>query len=265
MIRSALLTFCCAMAAFADLKVIATVVDAKTGKPVTGLSAGDFLLTDDKASRRVKAAEPGSELLDVMLMLDTSLIGGAVTPVAQELIGQLKEKEQMAIASFDSSANLVQDFTSSRELLSRALGSVKYGNAPRVLDGLYAVLDGGFQSTTFRRVILLVTTGIEGPSRTPERDVIRLAQRNGVSIYPIFLSGIGRSLFELLARRTGGASLQLRDLAKDAKGSVGPRIFETVRAHYVLTIEGNLAMGERAKLEVRGREKDARASMLLLD
>ena len=49
-----------------------------------------------------------------MLLLDTSLVGGMVQPVAENLIAQIQPKEQMAVVSFHSSADLIQDFTSSQ-------------------------------------------------------------------------------------------------------------------------------------------------------
>ena len=156
----------------------------------------------------------------------------------------------MAIVSFHSSADLIQDFTSSKELLARAVGSVRYGNTPRVLDALYAALDGGFQNTTLRRVLVLLTTGVEGAGRVTEREVVRLARRQGVSIYPVYVVGYERSLFENLARQTGGASFNLRDMRKGG-GDPGARIFEVVRGHYTLTLGGNLALGERVKVEIK--------------
>lgn len=236
-------------------KVMVTVVERKSGKPVTDLKAQDFTLIEDRTPRRVEAAELTRPTLDIMLLLDTSLAGEMVQPVADNLISQLQPKEQMAIVSFHSSADLIQDFTSSQELLRRAIGSVKYGNNPRVLDALYAAIDGGFQSSTFRRVILLLTTGVEGPSRVREREVIRLARRNGVSIFPVYAIGYERSLFENLARQTGGASFSLRDMKRAADGPPGPRIFEVLRAHYTLTVSGNLGLGEKLKLEVKRPEK----------
>ena len=56
-----------------------------------------------------------------MLLLDTSLMGQMVQPVAESLIRQLQPKEQMAVVAYHSSADLIQDFTSSRQLLSRAV------------------------------------------------------------------------------------------------------------------------------------------------
>jgi hypothetical protein len=150
---------------------------------------------------------------------------------------------------------LIQDFTASRDLLMRAVGGVKYGNAPRVVDALYAAMDGGFQGASFRRVILLLTTGFEGPSRMHEREVFRLARRNQVSIYPVYMGGGARSLFEALARQTGGASFNLRDMKRASDDAPGPRIFEVLRAHYTLTLSGNLALSEKMKIDVKRPEK----------
>jgi VWFA-related protein len=237
--------------ALSATKLLVTVVEQRSGKPLTDLKAADFTVLDDRTPRQVEASEFSTGLMDVMLLLDTSLVGGMVQPVADNLIEQLQPKEQMAIVSFHSSADLIQDFTSSRELLRRAVGSVKYGNSPRLLDALYAAIDGGFQHTTFRRVLLVLTTGVEGPSRVSEREVLRLARRNGVSIFPVYMVGVERSLFETLGRQTGGASFNLRDMKRTLSGPPGPRIFEVLRSHYTLTLTGNLSLGEKIKVEVR--------------
>jgi len=237
--------------ALSATKLLVTVVEQRSGKPLTDLKAADFAVLDDRTPRQVEASEFSTGLMDVMLLLDTSLVGGMVQPVADNLIEQLQPKEQMAIVSFHSSADLIQDFTSSRELLRRAVGGVKYGNSPRLLDALYAAIDGGFQHSTFRRVLLVLTTGVEGPSRVSEREVLRLARRNGVSVFPVYMLGLERSLFETLGRQTGGASFNLRDMKRTLSGPPGPRIFEVLRSHYTLTLSGNLSLGERIKVEVR--------------
>ena len=157
----------------------------------------------------------------------------------------------MAVVAFHSSADLIQDFTSSQELLRRAVAGVKFGNVPRVLDALYAAIDGGFRASGFRRVIILLTAGVEGSSRVTEREVLRLARRNGVSIYPVYVVGVERSLFELLARETGGATFNLREMRRHDPGPPGARVFEVLRSYYVLTVTGNLSLGEKIKVEVK--------------
>jgi VWFA-related protein len=250
--RKAALALMLAIApAWCATKVLVTVIEQKSGTPVTGLQAADFTLLDDKTPRRVESAEFTSETLDAMLLLDTSMVGEMVRPVAGDLIAQLQPKEQMAVVAFHSSADLIQEFTSSRQLLSQAIANVKYGNTPRLLDALYAAISDGFSGSTFRRVVILLTTGMEGSSRVSERDVVRLARRSGVSIYPVYLGGYERSMFENLARQTGGGSLNLRDMKRASDAAPGKRIFEVVRGHYTLNVTGNLGLGEKVKVEVR--------------
>ncbi len=251
-----LLAFCLMFAAAAPgaTRALVTVVDSKTGAPVTGLKAEDFAVWDDKTPRRVDAVEFGREPLDIMLLLDTSLVGEAVQSVAASLVSQLEPKEQMAVVSYHSSADLIQDFTSSQQLILRAISGVKYGNEPHVLDALYAAIEGGFQNNPFRRVILLLTSGMEGYSRTNERDVTRLARRNQISIYPGYVSGGERQLFESLARNTGGASFNLPAMSRaGGRGDAKPeaRVFEALRTRYILTLDGNLGLGEKLRVELK--------------
>ncbi len=249
-----LLASLCSLPLWGASKVLVTVVEPKSGVPVAGLRGEDFTVFDDKTPRRVEEAEFTHDTLDLMLLLDTSLAGGLVQPLAESFIAQLQPKEQMAVVAYHSSADLIQDFTSSRELIQRSVARIKYGNEPHLLDALFAALDGGFQNTVFRRVILLLTSGLEGNSRTTEREVVRLARRNQVSIYPVYMVGAERSLLEQLARETGGASFNARDVKKSA-GDLAPRVFEVLRSHYTLSLSGNLGVGEKLRVEVKRPEK----------
>jgi VWFA-related protein len=237
--------------AAASTKLLVTVIEPKSGKPVTDLKAAEFTVLDDKTPRTVEAAEYSEGSMDVMMLLDTSLVGEMVRPLADSLIEQLQPKEQMAIVSYHSSADLIQDFTSSHDFLKRAVGSVKYGNNPQLLDALYAAIDGGFQNTTFRRVLVILTTGYEGRGRVGEKEVLKLARRSSVSIFPVYMVGAEKSLFENLARQTGGASFNVRAMRKTLTGGPGATIFEVLRSHYMVTVTGNLSLGERLKVEVQ--------------
>ena len=258
MIRRALFTLLVAAGSLlAANKILVTVVEQKTSRPVTDLKAADFLVLDGDTPRPVEAAEFTRTPVDIMLLVDSSLVGGIVQPVAADLIAQLQEKEQMAMVAYHSEADLVQDFTASRDLLQRALAAIKYGNVPQVLDALYAAADGGFQSAVLRRAILLITTGVEGYSRTSDRSVVRLARKNGISIYTLYMSSQERGLFENLAKSTGGAAMSIRELEKDLGKGVRPgsRVFDVIRGNYTLTVPGNLPLSERLKVEVKRPQK----------
>jgi Mg-chelatase subunit ChlD len=241
--------------AAAQLRLLVTAVEQKTGRPIGGLSAADFVFTDGRDARPALEAKAVSGEIDVMLLVDSSLAGHIVQPVAFDLIDQLKDREQMAIVGYADSADLVQDFTSSKEILKRSLAALKYGNAPRILDALAAAISDGFENATYRRVILLVTSGLEGYSRTHEREVIRLARRNGVSVFPVYASGMVRGLLETIARNTGGAVFNLRELSRDAGPKSGARIFEALRNHYIVTLRGSAPPSEKMKVEIKRPEK----------
>src|SRR6185295_2632963 len=109
-----------AAALWAENKVAVTVVDPKTAKAATALKAPDFVVYEAKEPRKILGAEYVTDMVDVMLLLDTGLAGEMVRPLASEIIQLLGPKEQMAIIAYHSSADLIQDFTSSKELLGRA-------------------------------------------------------------------------------------------------------------------------------------------------
>ncbi|HEY1204716.1 MAG: VWA domain-containing protein [Bryobacteraceae bacterium] len=251
MLRWMLLMALPVLPALGSTKLVVTVIEQKSGKPVTDLKAAEFTVLDDRTPRQVEDAQFAPSAIDVMLLLDTSSVGATVRPLVDDLIGQLQAKEEMAIVSFHSAADLIQDFTSSHDILKRAVAGVKYGNEPHVLDALYAAIDGGFENATFRRVLIVLTTGLEGDSRMNDKEVLRLARRNAVSIYPVYLVGAERSLFETLARQTGGASFSLRDMHKSMSGPPGARIFEVLRSHYDLTLGSNLSLGEKLRVEIQ--------------
>ncbi len=192
MVAAVVLAGAAAWPANAQTQIIATVVDKKTSEAVTGLTAQDFRATDDKAERKIESVDYTAEPMDSMLLVDASLMGEAVKPIANLFINQLQSKEEMALVEFASAADLVQDFTSNKTLLKRALDQVKYGGEPRLFDALYAAMNGGFQNSTYRRVIILLTAGYEGDSRVRDKEVIQMAQKGGITICPVYLVGAER-------------------------------------------------------------------------
>jgi VWFA-related protein len=235
--------------ASAQTRLQVTVIDRRSGQPLTDLKAGDFRVVDDREARPVQAAEYAAATVDLMLLLDTSLVGESVFPLGEAFISGLREKEQMAVVSYASSADLIQDFTSSKELLHRSIHNVRFGNAPRVVDALYAAAEGGFQNTVGRKVIVLLSAGVEGYSKTNEREVLSLARRNQISIFPVYVRGVERSLFEHLARDSGGAFFSARDLKLPPPKLAG-LVYTVLRGRYLLTLGENRALGDNVHVEI---------------
>jgi hypothetical protein len=236
------------------LKLHVTVFDEKTGEPATNLQAANFAVMDGRTPLKVESAAYQAGSLDIMLLVDTSLVGEMVRPLGSAFIGELEDKDQMAIVSYHSSADLIQDFTSSRQMLQEALVQVEYGNNPRVLDALFATMDSGFDNSTARRVVILLSAGVEGSSRVPEAEVQRLARAKRVSIYPVFVMGVEQSLFRRLAEQSGGAYFAARRLKLDPR-PLAQRVYAVARGQYELTVSGVYSFGNRIEVSIQGLPK----------
>ena len=180
---------------------------------------------------RVDSAEYKEDLLDLLLIVDASLIGEAVRPLAAPIIDSLADGEQMAVISFDQSATLLQDFTSSKQFLHDAIAQIRYGNNPRILDALYAAIDGAFERSSARRVALVIAAGAEGESRSSLAEVLELARRRGASISIAFAQGYDSGLFEKLAGGSGGAWFNAKKLDLEPK-ELAQRALSVVRGHF---------------------------------
>src|SRR5262249_49080870 len=124
-------------------------------------------------------------------------------------------------------------------------------NVPRVVDALYAAADGGFENTIGRKVIVILSAGGEGNSRTRENDVLKLARQKQISIFPVYVVGAQRSPFEKLARESGGAFFSARVLRLPPP-KLAERVYSVLRGRYTLTLYGNQALGEKVRVEVTG-------------
>jgi hypothetical protein len=250
-----------------EFRFVATAFDEKTSEPLTDLTAENIAITDGSTPLRVLKAEYSEEKLDIMLLVDSSSVGEMVGPLVGPLIERLPAGDQMALVGFDQSATLLQDFTSSKDLLRRAWGSMRFGNNPRILDALYAVLDGGFENTTARRVAVVLAAGIEGSSRTPPADVLELARRRGVQIHFMHIEGADGRLMRDIASSAGGAWFHSKklDLTPD---ELAARVYSVIKGRYAVTATGVSTLGTRIEAEVIGLPKSKAkptATLLAID
>ncbi len=238
-------------------KMLVTVFDEKTGESIRDLSTQNFLVVDDKTTLRVASADYVEGLVDAMVLVDTSWVGEVVRSLAAAFVEGLGEKEQMALVAYHSSADLIQDFTSSKQLLFNALRQVRYGNQPRVLDALYAALDGGFENTAGRRVVVLLSAGIESRSRSSLAEVLELARQRNVSIFAVYVTGADKGLFRRLALNSGGAFFGVRKLKLQPK-PLTELVYSLLRGHYVLELHGVYRLGDRVEVTIQGLPKSKR-------
>jgi len=233
------------------MRLLVSAVDAKTSRPIKDLRASEVTITNDKTRLPVVELKPSGGPADVMLLLDTGPAGPEVQPLAYELIDELRDPEHMALVGYADSAELMVDFTASKQRLKRAVARVRYGNEPKALDALVAAISEGIDHAAYRRAILLLTAGYDSsmPAQFPE--VVRHAREHRASIFPIYVAGTMRGLWEDLARQTGGAAFNLKDMARDASQRPAGRIFDVARNPYLLTVGAKTPLSDKMKIEAK--------------
>ena len=250
-----------------EATLIVTVFDERTGETVTGLGREQFAVKDGDTPLRVASISEPRGPVDVLLLVDASLAGEAVRPIAEALVEELGESEAMAIVAYDEGADLLQDFTAEKRYLRSALNRVEYGGLPRAHDALFAAVDGGFEASLNRKAVVLLSNGVIARSRVTDAEVLDIARAKRVSVYPVFVRANARSLFRRLALRTGGASFAARRL-KLAPRSLARRVFEAVRSPYELAVTGVYTLGDRLEATIRppaGGKSKVSASVLPVD
>jgi hypothetical protein len=240
----------------AEAKLLVTVVDAKTGEVVSDLQASDFMVDDRGSPREVLAAQYNSKPVDAALLIDATQVNQQLRAFTPGLFSALGPTEQMSVVSFSTTSELVQDFTADKELLNKAVRSLRPGKEPDVVGAVYDSADSGFEHAPLRHVILLVSAGKDAGGRVSTEATLKLLRKKSVSVYVIAPKGFPRWL-EDLAKTTGGAAYNLEELTKAIPdiAALGPRILEGVRGNYTLTMAGNLALGDNLKIEINSKRK----------
>ncbi len=231
-------------ALLAAVRVLVTVLDPESGLPISGLGAADFL-----APSPVMAVAAAEEPLAVLLVLDNSAAGDGLRRTAGEIVARLTSRDVVALAPFQGGATA---FTGDRAAVGKALGELRFGGDPRLLDSLLTALDTGFPAGGYRKVVVLLTAGVEGPNRATESGVIHAARERGIALYPVYLHGSGRWSFPGMAKQTGGAAFWLREVRS------AEAIVTAIRNPYLLTLQGGVG-----PIKVNGREKTFVSSLPL--
>jgi VWFA-related protein len=241
--------------AYPTVKLYVSVTDA-AGKPVPGLAARDFAITEDGQPVTIDSfVGGGAGAISTVLVIDRSgsmdesdKIEGA-RAAAQAFIQQMRPGDQTAVIAFSNEPQLVQPFTSDTSLLERAIRRVRPEGATTLYDSMIAGVDQ-LKGLGGRRALLLLTDGRDmlmagdptQASRASLDEAIKTARDAGISAQVIGLgdrdttderSGIDEPVLQRIAKETGGeyfytpGASQLADLYR--------RLSADMQQEYLLT------------------------------
>jgi VWFA-related protein len=208
------------------VSVLATVRD-KQGRIAADLTKDDFDLTEEGRPQTIRYFSRETDLpLTLGLLVDTSLsqrqVLGEERVASRRFVEKVlrEDRDQTFLIHFDHDTELLQDLTSSRAKLERALdelelpqdarpqmrrggglpggvgggypgGGGRRGNGPgtTLYDAVLLASDELMRKRQGRKALVLLTDGVDNGSKVPLSEAIESAQRSDTLVYSILFAG----------------------------------------------------------------------------
>lgn len=159
----------------------------REGRPVTGLSSRDFVVTDSGVAQQVDSVVVDRLPLEVTLVFDVSAsVSGvrlaSLKNAARELTTRLRPADQAALITFTNGVHLAVAMTDDLGLMRRALEELTASGATALRDAVHVATM--LQAPASRRSLMLVfTDGHDTASWLTEADVLDSVRRAGGVIH----------------------------------------------------------------------------------
>ncbi|HKG47059.1 MAG TPA: VWA domain-containing protein [Pyrinomonadaceae bacterium] len=221
-----------------DLLLFPIRIRDKKGQAVPGLTEQDLTLKDEDQVTTGMYFAPGADRVALLFALDQSGSLRQIISQQQEaalgLFSRFSERSSVAILRFSNTASIVAPFTKD---VAAARAAFRFAAAPNQQTAIFdaaaqAVIafDNLPPARAERRIVVLISDGLDTRSRTSADSVIDAAWKRRVSFYvihlPLFEPRDGRLQvrrpskgFKELAEKTGGKYF----LVGDAKSALLPR------------------------------------------
>ena len=235
------------------LVLLPASVEDKKGRIVTGLSAGDFRLTDERVPQQIKYFSVESDepvaiafVLDVSGSMRQSGKIEAAKEAVRFFVDQLRPQDRFALICFaDEQVSWVTEFTSDRKrFLERLMVQEGYGQTA-LNDAVAAIPKLVDDSTNGRKAIVLITDGVDNASKLTVEQSVATARKVEVPIFTVGFStlpwedrkkvkdlGFNMAVLQLFADETGGALFVVQD--PDEMKEAVARISMELRHQYLI-------------------------------
>jgi VWFA-related protein len=275
------------------VNVLASVRD-KRGGLVPNLEKKDFSIFEDGKQQEIKYFTRETDLpLTIGLLVDVSgsqrnLIDIERSAASQFFAQVLRKKDEAFLIMFGEEAELLQDFTNSPRLLTAGLsqlrvssgvgglgpGPVPTAGQPRgtvLYDAVYLAASEKLRGEVGRKVIVVITDGVDEGSRLTIKQAIEASQKSDAVIYSVDYSDPSAYGFGPFGHMSvGGGEAALRQMSDETGGhvyrvdrrhtldQVFTELQEEMRSQYSIgyTPANDTKDGSYRKLDIRTASKD---------
>jgi len=271
------------------VSILASVRDKK-GTLIPNLQKDDFTVLEDGKAQTIKYFSKETDLpLTIGLLIDVSRSQENLIDIERRAGSQffsqvLRKKDIAFLISFGEESELLQDFTSSPRLLSDGLGQLRVssgasglhpGPVPTVgqprgtvlFDAVYLAAQDKLKGEVGRKVIVVITDGVDQGSRMSRNQAIEAAQKADAVIYSIdyedpryhgMFGPSGDGDLRKMSDETGGHVYRVdRKMTLD---QVFKELQDEMRSQYSIgyTPSNDAKDGGYRKLDIRTSNKDFR-------
>jgi VWFA-related protein len=275
------------------VNILASVRD-KRNALVANLDKSDFTILEEGKTQTIKYFTRETDLpLTIGLLVDVSrsqenLIGIERNAASQFFNKVLRKKDEAFLISFGEESELLQDYTSSPRLLQDGLnqlrvssgvgglhpGPVPTAGQPRgtvLYDAVYLAASEKLKGEVGRKVLVLITDGVDQGSRMTRNQAVEAAQKADAVIYSIdyqdpsaygpfgFGGAGGEGELRRMSDETGGRVFKVD--RKHSLDEVFQEIQDEMRSQYAIgyTPTNDVRDGSYRRLEIRLANKDLKA------
>lgn len=173
------------------LRFNASVLD-RHGRAIRGMRESDFTVWENGVERRVTNVSPANEPFNLVLLLDVS---GSVEErmdfirkAARDFLRTTSPQDRISIISFRDDIQIISDFSTDRQLLSRKLDEIDAGGGTALYDALGYVLAEPLQRLRGERTaIVVMSDGDDNKSFLPFPAILEALTESGALVYPLYV------------------------------------------------------------------------------
>jgi Ca-activated chloride channel family protein len=176
------------------INVTATVTD-DGGRFVSGLGKDDFSVFEDGELQTVSHFSNERVPVSLGILLDTS---GSMTPdkmasargaIDRFMFDLLGPEDEIFLYRFANVPQLVQDWTTDRQVLSRALGNLHAGGGTAMYDAIAEAVPIAQSGRNRKKALLVISDGNDTGSGVGPGELRRLIRESEVLVYAVGVDG----------------------------------------------------------------------------
>lgn len=173
------------------LRFNASVID-RHGRAISGMRESDFTVWENGIERRITNVAPANEPFNLVLLLDVS---GSVEErmdfirkAARDFLRTASPQDRISIISFRDDIQVISDFSTDRQMLSRKLDEIDAGGGTALYDALGYVLSEPLRRLRGERTaIVVMSDGDDNKSFLPFPAILEALSESGALVYPLYV------------------------------------------------------------------------------